>query len=75
LRARTAVVLVVEGERACLLAATSISPDVVLLDTRLSRCLLVRLRSRPLSKHAQVSSSAALATTREQPVRVEAISR
>jgi hypothetical protein len=37
LRGEGAIVLVAEGDRDCLRVATSVSPDIVLLDPRLSR--------------------------------------
>jgi DNA-binding response OmpR family regulator len=48
MRAEGAVVVVAEGDRACLRAATSLSPDVVLLNPRLSPGLLGLLKRYPL---------------------------
>jgi hypothetical protein len=62
MRSEGAVVLITEGERACLRVATSIRPDIVLLDPRLSRGLLSLLRAHPFSKCAHVSWSHAVAT-------------
>src|ERR1700694_916000 len=60
LRGEGAAVLIAEGERACLRVATAVSPDVVLVDLRLSRGLLSLLRAHPFSSRAQVSHSRAL---------------
>ena len=49
------------GERGCLRVATAVSPDIILLDPRLSRGLLSLLRVHPDSRHAQTSWSQALA--------------
>jgi DNA-binding response OmpR family regulator len=62
IRSEGAVVLITESERACLRVATSVSPDIVLLDPRLSRGLLSLLRAHPFSRRAQVSWSNAAAT-------------
>jgi hypothetical protein len=59
-RGEGAVVLVVEGERACLRVATAVGPDLVLVDPRLSRGLVSLLRAHPFSSRAQVSYSLAL---------------
>lgn len=60
MRSEGAIVLVAEGERACLRVASAVSPDVVLLDPRLSRGLVSLLRAHPFSRCAQVSNSQAL---------------
>ena len=62
MREEGAFVLITEGERACLRVATSVGPDVVLLDPRLPRTLLSLLRAHPMSRRAQISVSKALAT-------------
>jgi hypothetical protein len=56
-----AVVLIAEGDRACLRVATAVSPDVVLLDPRLSRRLVSMLHAHPSLSRAQISRSSALA--------------
>jgi hypothetical protein len=61
MRREGAVVLIVEGDGACLRTATALSPDIVLIDPRLSRGLLSLLRAHPFSRHAQISRSPALA--------------
>ena len=62
LRGEGAIVLVAEGDRACLRVATSVGPDIVLLDPRLSRGLLNLLRAHPFSNGAQISWSRTLAS-------------
>jgi hypothetical protein len=66
-RGEGAVALIAQGDRACLRVATSVNPDIVLLDPRLSRGLLSLLRAHPFSKRAQISWSRALASA-PQPV-------
>ena len=65
LRGEGATVVITVGDRACLRVATSVAPDAVLLDPRLSRSLLSLLRAHPLSKRAQISWSNSLLTARE----------
>ncbi len=55
------------GERACLRVAAAIQPDIILLDPRLSRPLLSLLRAHPLSKHADIRWSRALACSATTP--------
>jgi hypothetical protein len=62
LRGEGAVVLIAEGDGACLRVATSVSPDIVLLDPRLSHGLLSLLRAHPFSNSAQISWSRTLAS-------------
>ena len=52
------------GDRACLRVAAAVYPDIILLDRGLPRALLSLLRAHPLSKHAQISWSAALSVGR-----------
>jgi CheY-like chemotaxis protein len=63
LRGEGATVLVAEGERACLRIATSVAPDIILLDPRLPRGLQALLRAHPFSNSARISRSGALAAT------------
>lgn len=49
------------GDQACLRVATALSPDIILLDPRLSRSLLSLLQAHPLSKSAHIGWSKALA--------------
>jgi hypothetical protein len=62
LRGEGAIVLIAEGNCACLRVATSFSPDIVLLDPRLSHGILNLLRAHPFSNGAQLSWSRTLAT-------------
>jgi hypothetical protein len=70
MREEGGVVLIVEGDRACLRVATAVGPDIVLIGPRLSRGVLGLLRAHPLSRHAQISKCRALAivtsTTRNE---------
>lgn len=66
LRGEGAVVVIAGGERACLRVATSVRPDVVLLDPQLSRGLLSLLRAHPQSNAAQISWSASLGKVRQE---------
>jgi hypothetical protein len=66
LRQEGMVVAVAVGERGCLRVATAVDPDVILIDPRLPRALVSLLRAHPLSRHAHIALSQALAT----PVRV-----
>lgn len=45
------------GDRACLRVACALNPDIILLDPRLPRALLKRLRAYPLTQSAQISCS------------------
>jgi hypothetical protein len=61
MRDEGAVVLIAEGDRACLRVATAVSPDVVLLDPRLSSRLVRLLHAHPALSRAQISRSPTLA--------------
>jgi hypothetical protein len=80
MRGERAVVVIAEGERACLRVAAAVSPDVVLVDPRLPRGLVSLLRAHPSTGRAQVSRSRALgsvtsATTAERLVREPVVRR
>lgn len=61
IRDEGAAVLIAEGDRACLRVATAVSPDIVLLDPRLSCRLVSLLHAHPALSRAQISRSPALA--------------